>query len=252
MLPRALHRRSAARHLASARRALGALAALIALVAARPASAFCGFYVAGATAKLQNAATMVVLLRDGTRTVLHYRYDRDSAGEDLVFRAAPPIEGGTEDSTVTCSGELTWAPTQHGAKGGTDNRFQARYAMRHAWTGPMACASPVRGAWGGPPADAGASGPAEAAQGVAFAERKGVRLEEVVLTKVAGIEPVVREVRGGARGGVDGGVAVTAGGGAGCGRCAAARGGEDGGRGWWVVVVVGMVVRGRMLMGLMR
>ena len=34
------------------------------------ASAFCGFYVAGADAKLFNNATQVVLMRDGTRTVL--------------------------------------------------------------------------------------------------------------------------------------------------------------------------------------
>ena len=38
---------------------------------------FCGFYVAGADAKLFNDATMVVMMRDGQRTVLsmsnHYK-----------------------------------------------------------------------------------------------------------------------------------------------------------------------------------
>src|SRR5262245_9754985 len=34
------------------------------------AEAFCGFYVAGADSKLYNNATMVVLMRDGQRTVL--------------------------------------------------------------------------------------------------------------------------------------------------------------------------------------
>jgi hypothetical protein len=34
------------------------------------AQAFCGFYVAGATSNLYANATMVVLMRDGTRTVL--------------------------------------------------------------------------------------------------------------------------------------------------------------------------------------
>src|SRR6185436_5525277 len=29
-------------------------------------------------------------------TRLHARYDKDSLGEDLMFRAAPPIEGGRE------------------------------------------------------------------------------------------------------------------------------------------------------------
>ena len=31
------------------------------------------------------------------------------------------------------------------------NFFQARYAIRHAWTGPIRCDKPVRGRWGGPP-----------------------------------------------------------------------------------------------------
>ncbi|HSN99193.1 MAG TPA: hypothetical protein VLS89_12950, partial [Candidatus Nanopelagicales bacterium] len=48
--------------------ALSSLAA--ALSATAPAEAFCGFYVAGADAKLFNNATMVVLMREGTRTVL--------------------------------------------------------------------------------------------------------------------------------------------------------------------------------------
>ena len=34
------------------------------------ADAFCGFYVAGADDELVNKATMVVMMRDGTRTVL--------------------------------------------------------------------------------------------------------------------------------------------------------------------------------------
>ena len=40
------------------------------LFAAPSADAFCGFYVAGADQKLFNNATMVVLMREGTRTVL--------------------------------------------------------------------------------------------------------------------------------------------------------------------------------------
>ena len=30
------------------------------------------------------------------------------------------------------------------------NNFQGRYAIRHPWTGAIACANPVRGMWGGP------------------------------------------------------------------------------------------------------
>ncbi|HLM76242.1 MAG TPA: hypothetical protein VK459_26225, partial [Polyangiaceae bacterium] len=56
-------------------RALGALGialgASIASLAAEPtADAFCGFYVAGADKQLFNNATMVVMMREGTRTVL--------------------------------------------------------------------------------------------------------------------------------------------------------------------------------------
>ena len=31
------------------------------------------------------------------------------------------------------------------------NNFQARYAIRHPWTGPITCKEPRRGIWGGPP-----------------------------------------------------------------------------------------------------
>jgi hypothetical protein len=47
------------------------LCSLAASLAASPAAeAFCGFYVGGADAKLFNNATSVVLMREGTRTVL--------------------------------------------------------------------------------------------------------------------------------------------------------------------------------------
>jgi hypothetical protein len=47
---------------------VGALSSALAI--AGTADAFCGFYVSGADAKLFNNATQVVLMRDGTRTVL--------------------------------------------------------------------------------------------------------------------------------------------------------------------------------------
>ncbi|MEM6992190.1 MAG: hypothetical protein AAF721_16890, partial [Myxococcota bacterium] len=46
-----------------------ALAGATAL-ASPTADAFCGFYVAGSDAELYNNATVVVMMRDGTRTVL--------------------------------------------------------------------------------------------------------------------------------------------------------------------------------------
>jgi hypothetical protein len=71
-------------------------------------------------------------------TRLHARYARDSLGDDLHFRTAPPIVGGREGA----------AP---GAQPDSTNNFQARYIIRHKWSGPVACASPRFGEWGGPP-----------------------------------------------------------------------------------------------------
>ena len=50
--------------------ALAGTVAVTALLVPAPAEAFCGFYVGGAGAKLFNDATVVVLMREGTRTVL--------------------------------------------------------------------------------------------------------------------------------------------------------------------------------------
>ena len=52
------------------RRVVPWVAAVAALLVPAGASAFCGFYVGGAESSLYNDATMVVMLRDGTRTVL--------------------------------------------------------------------------------------------------------------------------------------------------------------------------------------
>ncbi len=72
-------------------------------------------------------------------TRLHTRYDGSTLSDDIVFRTAEPLAGGRlgdpgadDDKPVTM--------------GGVD-QFQARYAVRHPWTGPIACAAPVRGVW---------------------------------------------------------------------------------------------------------
>jgi MYXO-CTERM domain-containing protein len=83
-------------------------------------------------------------LNDFVVTRLHARYAKDSLGDDLFFRAAPPIVGGRE--FVQTAGRL-----EQGARPDANNNFQARYAIRHPWTGPIACAHPQRGMWGGPP-----------------------------------------------------------------------------------------------------
>ena len=95
-------------------------------------------------------------------TRLHARYQKDALGEDLVFRAAEPIVGGREH--VVAEGKI-----ERGAQKSSINNFQARYIIRHEWTGPIACENPRRGIWGGPP-----QGPAvavEPAEDIAFATR---------------------------------------------------------------------------------
>ncbi|MFO0756609.1 MAG: DUF2330 domain-containing protein [Byssovorax sp.] len=96
---------------------------------------------------------------------LHARYGKDNAGADLVFRAAPPISGGRESRDE--AGAL-----EQGAHPDGVNNFQARYAIRHPWTGPVTCAEPRRGIWGANPH--GQSTTAMAAQNLAFAPRGSV------------------------------------------------------------------------------
>ena len=76
-------------------------------------------------------------------TRLHVRYTKDTLGEDLVFKAAPAIIGGRE---IMTNGAL-----EHGAQPSSANNFQARYAIRHGWTGPIDCKDPHRGVWGAKP-----------------------------------------------------------------------------------------------------
>ena len=67
-----------------------ALAGVVTLGAAR-AEAFCGFYVAPGESKLTNDATMVVLLRDGTRTVLSMQNDYQGPPEDFALVVPVPV-----------------------------------------------------------------------------------------------------------------------------------------------------------------
>jgi hypothetical protein len=71
-------------------------------------------------------------------TRLHARYAKDSLGDDLHFRPAQGIVGGREGAGP-------------GAQPDSTNNFQARYVIRHKWAGPVACANPRFGEWGGPP-----------------------------------------------------------------------------------------------------
>jgi len=113
-------------------------------------------------------------------TRLHARYGKGSAGNDLFFRAAPPITGGREVNGD--DGRL-----ENGAKAASYNNFQGRYAVRHPWTGKIACKNPQRGIWGGPP-NGGAPAPMAAAD-LAFAPRGAVKVD--ALLKGSGAETML-------------------------------------------------------------
>jgi MYXO-CTERM domain-containing protein len=110
-------------------------------------------------------------------TRLHARYDASSLGEDLVFQAAPAIVGGRE--FMQQDGQLERGAIE---EPGGYNNFQARYIIRHEWTGPINCDNPQRGIWGGPWPEAAAQGGSSqpiAAQDLAFVQRGAVLADYV-------------------------------------------------------------------------
>ncbi|PRQ08642.1 DUF2330 domain-containing protein [Enhygromyxa salina] len=128
-------------------------------------------------------------------TRLHARYDQRSLGEDLVFQAAPAIVGGRE--FMQQDGQLERGAVQD--QGGYNN-FQARYIIRHEWTGPIKCDNPQRGVWGGPWDDAaaqGASAQPQVARDLAFAERGGSLANFVTKPGAAQIEAEVGRIPAG-------------------------------------------------------
>jgi MYXO-CTERM domain-containing protein len=109
-------------------------------------------------------------------TRLHARYGKDGAPNDLVFREAPPIVGGRE--VRDGQGKL-----EEQAHPDRINNFQGRYAIRHPWTGPIACEKPIRGRWGGPPDGSQIAQP-QPATNTAFAPRGKVQLPSLVAQDV--------------------------------------------------------------------
>jgi uncharacterized protein (TIGR03382 family) len=105
-------------------------------------------------------------------TRLHMRYGKDGINEDLVFKAAPPIAGGREWRGE--GGKL-----EEGKVAAPINNFQGRYAIRHEWTGPIACEHPVRGVWGGPPSGQASSRPRPALD-LAFVPRGQTQLASIL------------------------------------------------------------------------
>jgi hypothetical protein len=76
-------------------------------------------------------------------TRLHARYGKTDMKDDLRFREAKPVTGGREQWSKQGL-EYSATPSQQ-------NFFQARFAIRHWWTGAIKCKDPQRGVWGGPP-----------------------------------------------------------------------------------------------------
>ncbi len=113
-----------------------------------------------------------------TLTRIHARYDKTTLGSDLVFRSAPAIVGGRE----FYSARQDSTSIEHGAVAASYNNFQARYVIRHPWTGAIECENPQRGIWGGPPA--GQTQSTEAATNLAFAKRDGIQLASFVKNDV--------------------------------------------------------------------
>ncbi|HUS67002.1 MAG TPA: DUF2330 domain-containing protein [Kofleriaceae bacterium] len=113
-------------------------------------------------------------------TRLHARYAKDGISEDVVFKAAEPIMGGRESRNA--EGKLEEGAT----KGGGMNNFQGRYAIRHEWTGPIACQNPTRGRWGGPPGgeEGRMGGGLKTATDLAFAPRGKLQLAQAVRNDV--------------------------------------------------------------------
>ncbi len=72
-------------------RPLIALLSAVLLVTATPSQAFCGFYVSSAGAQLFNDATLVVLMRDGTRTALSMQNTYRGPPENFAMVVPVPV-----------------------------------------------------------------------------------------------------------------------------------------------------------------
>ena len=111
-------------------------------------------------------------------TRLHVRYTKNDVMNDMVFKEAKPVQGGREWWRMK-NGKRT-LPT--GATPSGRNMFQARYAIRHKWTGKVDCKNPRYGIWGGPPRGQHRP-PIRPALNLAFAKRNA-RLKSFVRSAV--------------------------------------------------------------------
>ena len=80
-----------------ARLALAPCALLLAAALASPAHAFCGFYVKEDDTRITSRASRVVLLRDGTTTVLSMQNGYEGPPEDFALIVPVPSSIGPSD-----------------------------------------------------------------------------------------------------------------------------------------------------------
>lgn len=115
-----------------------------------------------------------------TVTRLHTRYNAETLRNDLVFREAGAVAGGREHIIDQQTRQLE----QGAVPGGGMNNFQARYAVRHLWDGPIQCEQPRRYVWGGAPNQRYDQNQPIAATDLTTQPRSGVNLQQVVQTAV--------------------------------------------------------------------
>jgi len=111
-------------------------------------------------------------------TRLHARYGKDITN-DLVFKAAPPIAGGREHIVANDPNHQL----EKGSVSSPINNFQARYAIRHAWTGAINCPNPRRGIWGDPPNGSQIAKP-QGATDTAFAPRGTMQIPMMIFKDI--------------------------------------------------------------------
>lgn len=93
----------------------------------------------GADSVFASADSGSVESADLVITRLHTRFDASTLKEDIVFRTADGLAGGRDGDPSADQDKATTL--------GGPNQFQARYAVRHAWKGDVACEKPIRGHW---------------------------------------------------------------------------------------------------------
>jgi hypothetical protein len=73
------------------KQAIAVLGLCVAVAWPTTSRAFCGFYVSGADASLYNNATMVVMMREGTRTVLSMQNNYEGPPKDFAMIVPVPV-----------------------------------------------------------------------------------------------------------------------------------------------------------------